>query len=114
MVKIKIVKNLKGILKQSNKKIKDIERGKAVKSSNHILYFTPESFSSAFSPERIKLLISIREKRISSIKELAKNLQRPYEAVHRDVKYLEGLKLIGTKKLEKVRRPIAQKISFLI
>ena len=92
-----------------------IEKGQKVKAEEKILYLTPKTFAKTFSPERIKLVMAIRQDKIESITQLAKVLNRPFESVHRDIKYLEGLNLIKLEKHEKVRVPIAQKsINFIL
>ncbi len=113
MVKIKIVSDMGKEMKKSDELLRKIQKGEEVKSKVRSIVFTPESFASAFSPERIKLLIAVRAG-VHSIKELAEKLHRPYEAVHRDVKYLEGLQLLQTEKTEKIRVPTAQKIEAVL
>ncbi|MBS3131317.1 hypothetical protein J4212_02690 [Candidatus Woesearchaeota archaeon] len=58
------------------------------------IVMTPETFSKVFSPERIKLLQRIRRNNAKNIYQLAKDLEKPYEVVFRNVKYLEGIGLI--------------------
>ena len=92
-----------------------IEKGKAVKARPKELVLDPKAVTKVFSPERIRLILFVRNNKIHSISELAKELNRPFESVHRDVKYLEGLGLINLKKHEKamvpeVRRSITLRI----
>jgi predicted transcriptional regulator len=92
-----------------------VEKGEKVKAEEKILYLTPQTFAKTFSPERIKLVIAVKQNKIESISQLAKLLNRPFESVHRDVKYLEGLNLIRLEKHEKMMVPIVQRsISFVL
>ena len=68
------------------------------------IVMTPETFSKVFSPERIKLLQKIHRNNMTSIYHLAKELDKPYEVVFRNIKYLEGIGLI--KLIQKDKRKI--------
>ncbi|MDO8643272.1 MAG: hypothetical protein Q7R76_06890 [Candidatus Woesearchaeota archaeon] len=88
--KIKIVESVKRYSRELNEKamkglLEEPERG---------MVMTPETFSKVFSPERIKLLQKIHRNNIRSIYQLAKELDKPYEVVFRNIKYLEGIGLI--------------------
>lgn len=92
-----------------------VEKGEKVKAEEKTLYLTPQTFAKTFSPERIKLVIAVRQNKIESISQLAKILNRPFESVHRDVKYLEGLNLIRLEKHERAMVPIIQRsINFIL
>jgi predicted transcriptional regulator len=58
-----------------------------------------------FSPERIKLLRRICKNNIRSIYQLAKELNKPYEVVFRNVKYLEGVGIIRIVEKDKKKIP---------
>jgi len=88
--KIKIVESITRYNKELNKKIM---KGTMRKAEN-VIVMTPETFSKVFSPERIKLLQKIFQNNIKSIYQLAKDLEKPYEVVFRNIKYLEGIGLI--------------------
>ena len=68
------------------------------------IVMTPETFSKVFSPERIKLLQKIHTNNITSIYHLAQELEKPYEVVFRNIKYLKGIGLI--KLIQKDKRKI--------
>jgi predicted transcriptional regulator len=89
-MKIKIVESIEDYNDNLNKQIR---KGTLKEVENGIL-LTPETFSKVFSPERIKLLQRIYKNHIKSIYQLAKELDKPYEVVFRNIKYLEGLGLI--------------------
>lgn len=107
MVKIKLVSDMEEELEKNKERIKKIFAGEAVKEDKgHILVMTPEKFSSVFSPQRLKLLRVLKKTKIHSVQELATLLNRPYEAVYRDIKYLEGLELLETKMENHHRVPL--------
>ena len=98
MVKIKIISDVEEELETNKERIKRIFKGEAIKEEGgRILIMTPEKFASVFSPKRLRLLRILKKTKIHSVQELATLLNRPYEAVYRDIKYLEGLNLIETK-----------------
>lgn len=57
----------------------------------HVIFMTPEIFHHTFSPERVKLLMILKEEGAMSISDLAVKAGRKFEAVHRDLMYLEGI-----------------------
>ena len=86
---IKVVESIAQYNKELNRKI---AKGKLNKEQGVVM--TPETFNKVFSPERIKLLQRINKNNISNIYQIAKELDKPYEVVFRNIKYLEGLGLI--------------------
>jgi len=83
-----------GSLKEYNKEIKEkIDKNILEKPESGIV-MTPETFNKVFSPERIKLLQRIYKNNVKNIYQLAKELDKPYEVVFRNIKYLEGIGLI--------------------
>ena len=99
---IKVVGSMKRYNNEINEKIK---KGTLDRPERGIV-MTPETFSKVFSPERIKLLQRIYKNKIKSIYHLAKELNKPYEVVFRNIKYLEGIGLI--KLTEKDNKKIPQ------
>src|SRR3989338_9165340 len=87
---IRVVESISKYNKELNKKIAKETLEKAEKG----IVMTPETFSKVFSPERIKLLQRIYRNNIKNIYQLAKELDKPYEVVFRNIKYLEGIGLI--------------------
>ncbi|MDO8740426.1 MAG: hypothetical protein Q7J54_02495 [Candidatus Woesearchaeota archaeon] len=97
---IKIVESISRYTEQINQKIKN----NALDKPERGLVMTPETFNKVFSPERIKLLQRIYRNNVKNIYQLAKELDKPYEVVFRNIKYLEGIGLItitdkGNKKI---------------
>jgi len=107
-MKIEIVEDLKEKMKMDNKYVKNVIHGKAKvdkKRAEKTIIVTPETFAKIFSPERIKLMLKIKRNSISNIYQLAKELNRKYEAVHRDIKLLEGFGIIKLKDKNKKKIP---------
>lgn len=115
-VTIRIVDNLKNYLKERKEVLKDIEEGKKVKIVNKkTIVFTPKIFAKVFSPEKIRLIHTIQNTKVNSISHLAKILNRKFEAVDRDIKYLEGMSLIYLKQKERSKIPlVAKRLHFII
>ena len=107
-MKIEMVENLKKRMDETNKYVRDALDGKRKwdpKKAERTIILTPETFAQVFTPQRMRLLLRVKRNKINNIYQLAKELGRPYEAVHRDVKYLEGFGLIKIKKRERERIP---------
>ena len=105
MVKIEIVLDMRKKMEEENKYIKDVISGRIKpKRAVRTIVFTPETFVSAFSPERVRLIFALKDWN-GNIYRLAKFLGRPYEAVHRDIAYLEGFGFIKIKSVGRNRFP---------
>lgn len=102
-MRIQIVESVSKYSKELNAKVK---KGK-IKKPESGLVMTPETFNKVFSPERIKLLQKIYRNNIKSIYQLAKELDKPYEVVFRNIQYLAGIGII------KVREKDSKKIPYL-
>src|SRR3989339_1308135 len=87
---IKVVESISKYNKEINERIRKDELDKPEKG----IIMTPETFSKVFSPERIKLLQRIYRNNVKSIYQLAKELDKPYEVVFRNIKYLAGIGLV--------------------
>ncbi len=105
MVKIEIVPDMKKKMEEENKYIEAvISRKIKPKRAVYTVVFTPETFASTFSPERIRLIFALKDWN-GNIYRLAKELGRPYESVHRDISYLEGFGFIKIKSVGRSRYP---------
>jgi len=58
------------------------------------IYMEPETFSKIFTPQKIRIILKLMKGDVESLSDLARKLGRKFEAVHRDVKDLEGRDLI--------------------
>lgn len=108
MVKIRIVENLEEERKKSWDYVDKVLKGKVKideKKAKKTIIVTPDVFSKIFSPQRLRLLLKIKKNNIRNIYQLAKDLGRKYEAVYRDIKYLEGFGLIKIKDKEGKKIP---------
>ena len=104
------IKIVKSVSKYDNGLNEKIRKG-LIKKPERGIVMTPEVFSKVFSPERIKLLQRIYRNRINNIYQLAKELDKPYEVVFRNIKYLEGIGLV--KVTDKDNKKIPQMTSRL-
>ncbi|MBI3036427.1 hypothetical protein HYY73_01545 [Candidatus Woesearchaeota archaeon] len=105
MVKIEIVSDMKKKMEEENKYLEAVISGKIKpKRAVHTIVFTPETFASTFSPERVRLIFALKDWD-GNIYRLAKKLGRPYEAVHRDISYLESFGFIKVKSIGRKRYP---------
>mgnify|MGYP001220981194 CR=1 FL=1 len=107
-MKIEIVENIKTSMKTDNAYVKDVIGGKLkidTKKAEKTMLITPELFAKLFSPERMKLLLKIKKNNIKNIYQLAKDSNRKYEAVYRDIKLLEGFGIITLKDKDREKIP---------
>ncbi|MFA5142202.1 MAG: hypothetical protein WC471_04500 [Candidatus Woesearchaeota archaeon] len=105
---IKIVESIKKYNEEINEKMK---KGRLTKPESDII-MTPEIFNKVFSPERIKLLQKVYKNNVKNIYQLAKELNKPYEVVFRNIKYLEGIGLVKIIERNKKKFPhIANRFS---
>jgi predicted transcriptional regulator len=105
---IEIVENIDKRMKQDDDYIKEVLEGKRKidkGKAKRTMIMTPEVFAKVFSPQRVRLILRIERNKISNIYQLAKELGRKYEAVHRDIAYLEGLGIIKLRDKDNTRIP---------
>ena len=112
-MKIEIVENIKEKMKIDNKYVNSIVKGIKIdkKRAEKKLIITAEGFAKIFSPERIKLILRIKSNNMKNIYQLAKELNRKYEAVYRDIKLLEGFGVIKLKEKDKKKIPFMESIT---
>ena len=107
-MKIEIVENIKERMKMDNKYVSDVIKGKAKidkKRAEKTIIMTPKIFAKIFSPERIRLMLRIKKNNVMNIYQLAKELDRKYEALHRDIKLLESFAIIKIKEKDSKKIP---------
>jgi len=108
-MRIEIVEDLRKHMKDTNQYVKKVIGGKEKidkKRAEKTIIVTPKLFAKIFSPERIKLMLKIKRNHIRNIYQLAKGLNRKYEAVYRDIKLLEGFGIIKLKDNEREKIPL--------
>jgi predicted transcriptional regulator len=101
-MKIRIVESLSEYNRRLDEKI---GKGLLEKNPEKAIVMTPETFSKVFSPERIKLLQRIFRNNVKNIYQLAKEMDKPYEVVFRNIKYLEELGLVRIDSKDKKKIP---------
>ena len=99
-MEIRIVESLRKYNQELAAKLK-----KGMKKPETGIVMTAETFSKVFSPERIKLLQKIYRNNIKSIYQLAREMDKPYEVVFRNIRYLEGIGLLKIKEDNRRRIP---------
>ena len=114
-IEIRIIDNNQNYLEERKKDLANLSSGRAKLENKKTIVFTPKIFAKVFTPERIRLIKTLQEKKIESISNLAEILSRSFEAVDRDVKYLESMNLLTLIKKEKSKVPIvAKRLNFVI
>lgn len=104
MVKIEIVADLEKRRKKDWDYVDKVLKGDIEidpERAKKTIIMTPEVFAKIFSPQRIRLILRLKKNKINNIYQLAKELNRKYEAVHRDIKYLKGMGIIKIKKKDR-------------
>jgi predicted transcriptional regulator len=86
----------------------------AEKAPEDTLYLTPKEFSSIFTPEKVKLLRTIEEKKPRNVSQLVQMLKRPRVSVSRDVNCFKQLGLLDVKVSGLNRRPELVSRDFLV
>lgn len=111
-MKVEIIENIKERMKDDNAYVVKVLKGKKndTKRAEKTLVITPDIFAKIFSPERIKLMLKVRKNKITSIYQLAKALNRKYEAVYRDIKLLEGFGIITLKEKDNQMIPTMESV----
>lgn len=115
IVKIRIVEDVREDMRKTDKYVEDVLAGRVPidkERAKYTIVLTPEGFARLFSPEKVRLMIRIKKNKVLNIYQLAKQLGRKYEAVHRDIKCLESYKLIKIKTKDNKKIPyIDEKIT---
>lgn len=92
---------------------KDTGGGKSVREAAETICFdSVEDMQKFLSPERIRLLKAVHEKKPKSIYELAKILGRDRKNVTEDVKMLEGVGLIERKAAKRGKEKVELVVNY--
>ena len=106
-MKVKTIKIVESLKEYDEDLLRRLHDGSLDKNPEvGVAVMTPETFAQIFSPERIKLLQRIHKNKITSIYQLAKELNKPYEVVFRNIQMLEGLGVILVKTRANKRIPV--------
>ena len=71
------------------------------KKAEKTLIMTPAVFAKVFSPQRMHLILKVSKNNIQNIYQIAKDLNRKYAAVHRDISYLKSIGILKLRKKNK-------------
>lgn len=93
------VKPLENALKEAAGFMNKIKKNERVMPKNSVSFGSIESFREFFTPKRLELLHTIKQKQPESIYELAKLVKREIKSVIVDIGILEKYGLIDTKKI---------------
>jgi predicted transcriptional regulator len=96
-MRIKIVEDWEKNSKETDNYVKRVMSGKEKIDKKRVektIIVTPEIFTKIFSAQRLSLMLKIKKNKAKNIYQLAKELDRKYEAVYRDIKLLEGYGII--------------------
>ena len=108
------VKSLDDALKEAGEVYEKITRGKAVRKKSAIYFSNLKEMRRALTEKRLELLHTVKERKPSSVYELAKMLHRDLKNVLQDVEYLRELGILEVEELDdkKVPRMDYDKITF--
>jgi predicted transcriptional regulator len=99
--------------KKIKEELRAIDKGKAKKlREDSISFQSLDQLRKFLTPKRLELLRVIRHKRPKSIYGLANLVKRTPENVNTDVKFLEQLGFVETKKIKEVREKVVPKVTF--
>ena len=70
------------------------ERDQIKETEVHLNFEDLRMLLSILTPRRLEILQTLRQKSLSSVRALSKNLERDYKNVHADVKALENVGLL--------------------
>ncbi len=85
------IKGLDGALKEAGEAFEKIAQGKAVRKKDAIYFSNLKEMRRALTEKRLELLHTVKERKPSSVYELAKILHRDLRNVLQDVEYLREL-----------------------
>ena len=105
------VKPIKEAMKETIEAFKKIERGEDVRI-RRVVFEDLDTLRSVLTKERVRLMHCVRVEKPESIYELAKNLDRNWRLVAKDVKLLNNVGLVKIKRKEKPREVIKPIVNF--
>ena len=89
------VRPLEDILKEAGETFDDLAKGKAVKHKRAIYFASLKEMRRVLTERRLEILKTIRDRKPSSVYELAKMLDRDLKNVLQDLAYLEELGIVS-------------------
>jgi predicted transcriptional regulator len=106
------IKSTKKALEEFLKEGEAIEQGQKVKPETAIYFASLSVFRMALTPKRLELLHIIKEKRPSSLQELARISGRNMKNIITDVSLLENLGLIDLHRAKNGRKEAAPRVGY--
>jgi len=106
------IKSLKEGLKHFAEVAKAIERGEAVKKERGVYFENLETMRKILTDRRLEILKVIKEKKPSSIYQLAQLLKRDLKNVNEDLRLLEQSGLVSLKKSKTDRERITPTVNY--
>ncbi|MBI2246807.1 MAG: hypothetical protein HYU65_02550 [Armatimonadetes bacterium] len=91
------IKSLKGVLDEFEHTFEAVRSGESVRKTEGVFFTSMEAFRSFLTPERVRLLLLIRNHRPGSVYELAKLANRDLKNVYQDLKLLERHGVLTTR-----------------
>lgn len=88
------IKSDKEVFDDLRKTVKSIKEGKKVQKKESLVFSDIKQMRSFLTPEKLKLLHLIKEKKPSNIYQLAKLAEKDYATIYKSVQMLQGLGLI--------------------
>ncbi|MBI5375895.1 MAG: MarR family transcriptional regulator [Candidatus Schekmanbacteria bacterium] len=111
--KVKIgIRTLEDGLKHFAKVAKIIEKGKTVKNERGVYFENLATMRKILTDRRIEVLKLIKDKKPSSVYELAKALHRDLKNVNEDLRLLEQSGLVSLKKSKTDRQRITPTVNY--
>lgn len=106
------IKSLKEVLQDFVKTGEAIERGEKVKKEAGIYFESAEAFRKALTTKRLELIRLIKKRHPQSLQELARLAERDIKNVSQDLKLLENLGLVSTKKEKEGRKEVSPSVNY--
>jgi len=106
------IKDLKTALNEFVETGKAIEEGRPVKKEKGVYFTSIEAFRKAITPKRLELLRAIKTGKPSSIRQLSKIAERDVKNVSTDIKFLEQVGLVDTKRNGEEEKEVTPVVSY--
>ena len=93
------VKKLDNALKEAGSAFEEVSKGRTIKKRRAIYFSNLKEMRRILTERRLELLKTIKDRKPSSVYELARVLNRDLKNVLQDVSYLEELGIIAVSKI---------------
>lgn len=89
------VKPLDDVLKEAGETFEHLAKGKAIKQKRAIYFASLKEMRRVLTERRLEILKTIRDRKPSSVYELAKMVERDLKNVLQDLSYLQDLGIVS-------------------